>query len=159
MSGASARLEGFQTDFEENPLRTFTRTAAFGASAALALAALTGCAGGAQSVADACTIVEDGVMDLQSESEAMNEAVQADDIDAVSASYSDLSDRFDEIAGEVTNDEVKPLVDEMAEGISTFSDLLGEAESFTDVAASQEFGDTATRMAEVGTELGELCEF
>lgn len=141
-------------------MRTITRTAAFGASAALALAALTGCAGaGPQSVADACSVVEDGMTELQTEFAGMTSALESDDIKAIADNYSKLGERFSDITAKVTNEEVKPLVTEMSDGIVVFSNILNDSESFADAAGSAEFTDAATKMTEAGAELGELCEF
>ena len=160
MSHPSARLEGFRTDFRRFLLRTITRTAAFGASAALALAALTGCAGaGPQSVTDACSIVEDGMTELQKEFAGMTSALESDDIKAIADNYAQLGDRFKDITAKVTNEEVKPLISDMSDGITVFSEILTDSDSFASAAGSTEFTDAATKMTEAGAELGTLCKF
>lgn len=138
-------------------MRTFTRTAALGASAALALAALTGCAGGSQSVADACEVVNEGMTEIQSEVQGMATNLQSGDLTGMSELFAKLETKFEEVSGNVTNEEVSAVVTDMHEGLQGFNESLSGAENITDLATGEEFGAAAQKMQAAGTKFTELC--
>ena len=138
-------------------MRTLTRTAAFGASAALALAALTGCSGGAQSVADACAVVNDGMTSIQSEFQNVGTSLQSGDLTGLTEMFSTLETKFSEVSDKVTNEEVAAVVHDMHEGITTFNKSLDGAESIVDLAGAEEFSAAAAQMQSASTKFTELC--
>lgn len=101
---------------------------ASGLIAATGLAiALVGCAGG-QSTADACKIANDNFAEVQQEVQDNSQAavdgmMNGEDVDFDSL-FAPVNDALAKTQEEVTNDEVKPVVDNFATSIQGLTDEL-----------------------------------
>jgi hypothetical protein len=130
------------------------------AIAGLSIAALTGCAGGAQSVADACSTAQTVVADVQTEMAEVSVDASGGDFSKVTDAFSSLKGKLDEAAGKVSNDEVKSALSGLSAKVSDFAKLFdgvsdGDLTALADKA--DEFQAAATGVQDAGTKLATLC--
>lgn len=142
-------------------MRTPTRTLSAVAAAALGFAALTGCSAGAapssQSVADGCLVVADGIGELESEMAGMSADLQAGDLSSVGTVMSSMRDALAELQPQVTNAEVRDVVDDMHGALTTFTASLGSAETLADLSTDESFAAAGEQMSTAGEQFSELC--
>lgn len=138
-------------------MNKITRIAGASAAAALALAALTGCAAGSQSTADACKIVSEGMTKVQSEFADLSTTMQSGDVSTLGDAFSKLTTTLDELGGKVTNEEVSATVTELRDGYQAFGELFKDAKSITDLTDVDAMTEASTKISTASLEFAELC--
>jgi PBP1b-binding outer membrane lipoprotein LpoB len=147
-----------------------TRTNGLSIFAMLGVAGLilTGCSssddgsdgGGAsasnQSVEEACSVLIEGVSDMQTELTENADTLQSDPT-AAAAAYEEVVALFQENADKVTNEDVKPIADEVEEVFVTFGDTIDAAATDPESVDPQAVTDYTTDLQEATTELDEVC--
>ncbi|MBN9181202.1 hypothetical protein [Microbacterium sp.] len=131
--------------------------------AALGATALTGCSafggtadgkatGGAasgQSVAEACSVAQTSMADVQTDmSDSLSGLGKGDVTGAVDA-MNTLGEKFDEVESKVTNAKVKSALTDMGDKISEFGDLLASAKD----GGLQALADKADKIQSISTDI------
>lgn len=117
---------------------------------------LTGCAGGAQSKADACKVIESEVTDSAAQLQSGLSTLSSDPEGAV-AQLDEFADTFDSAAGKVTNEDVKKSADASVAALKAF---ITEAKTAVDDPASADqtkLTDSLTKLQDEFTTLGTTC--
>lgn len=135
-------------------------------TAAATLLLLAGCSAGGQSVADACSIAEEKVNAAQGDlTEAMSAATSGD-MDSVGDLIGNFTAALDEAESEITNEEVKPLIEDLNAQFGQVGTALEELAGVdtsdpTNVDQLTEISDEMMTVSQdaqtTATELGELC--
>lgn len=138
------------------------------ATAGLAFS-LAACGGSSQSVADACTILEDEMAAIEGEMDAaLTEAMSGDSGD-ISAAFDPVVKGLDAATGKISNDEVKGAAQGFSATVEDFSASMAGANiadlDFTDPAAMEEiekFSEMVTAKGEdleaAGEKIATLCD-
>jgi len=130
--------------------------AAFVGAIAVAGLLLTGCAGGAQSKADACKVIESEVTDSAAQLQAGLTSLSSDPKGAV-AQLDDFADTFSAAADKVSNDEVKKSADASVDALKAFIDEAKTAVDDPEAADQTALTDSLTKLQDEFTTLGTTC--
>ncbi|WOF24628.1 hypothetical protein N8K70_08240 [Microbacterium betulae] len=145
-------------------IRRTTKTALLAATALALLPALSACAGG-QSVADACSIVEDGTAELNSSLTDISSSVTGGDSDALTEQVAAVDSEISAIGDEITNEEVKTSYDAFA---AAFSDLTSQLQGMADIdvtdtdavtEATEAMTASSTDLQNAQADLTDTCGF
>lgn len=131
------------------------RTSSVIAGTAIALMLLTGCAGG-QSKLEACTILKDGLLEVNT---ALSDSVgdlQADP-EAAAAGMKSAADDFETAVAKITNADVKGPATAAAGSITDFSDAIGDYAADPENADINAVSDSASAVADAVTPLQKTC--
>lgn len=130
--------------------------AAFVGAIAVAGMLLTGCAGGAQSKADACKLIESEVTDSAAQLQSGLTSLSSDPEGAVSQ-LDDFADTFSGAADKVTNDEVKKSADSSVDALKAFIEQAKTAVDDPATADQTALTDSLTTLQDEFTKLGTTC--
>lgn len=119
---------------------------------------LTGCSAGGQSVAEACKVISDqGAEITNSAQEAMGSA--ASDPDAAVDALGEVQKQFEDLGGDITNEEVKPVFEDFVSAYGELTDAIGiiaeDPENASDAMTAM--SDATTSVTEAGQAMNELC--
>ena len=139
-----------------------TRLSLLAATGIIALAGLTGCAGGGQSTAEACQIAETEFASFQTEmqtatTEAMTDPTKAGEV------FDQIGAKLDDVVGKISNEEVKPKLEAVRDGFNEMKEIFtGMADlDMTDQDAVADFSTKAqeisSTMMTAGEELSAVC--
>lgn len=128
--------------------------------AGLSVAALAGCSAGAQSTADACKIANTEMTAFSAELQESMSGLQSGDMDAVGKAMSDMEAKLTEVAGKISNAEVKEAMTGLSASVKEFAGLfdgidMNNPESLTELSTEMQ-GITADMQA-AGAKVQELC--
>lgn len=128
--------------------------------AAVGVVALTGCSGGDQSVADACTIAQTTMAEAQTEISGSLAGAGAGDYSTMTEAMKKLGAKFAEAEGKVSNAEVKGALKEFQTGIDEFTKVYSGATD-GDVSALEgkmnELQAASGKLEQASTKIQELC--
>ncbi|SBS71670.1 hypothetical protein [uncultured Microbacterium sp.] len=140
--------------------RTVRNRATIGATIALGLAVLSGCAGldDGQSVEEACVVLSDGMADIQTElSEAQSSLSEDGDLAGATEVMAKMEGELDDLAPKITNAEVTAALTGFRAGVRAFSAALAGTDDVKDLVANDEFAQVAESIQSAGTQFAELC--
>ncbi|MET0989834.1 MAG: hypothetical protein ABWY54_04220 [Glaciihabitans sp.] len=109
-----------------------------------------------QSVEEACTTLIDGVTEMQSSLNENLTELQTDPAAAAEA-YQGVVDLFNENAAKVTNEDVKPVADEIGAVFTEFGTTMDAAATDPASVDPQAVNDYVTNLQAATTKLDELC--
>jgi hypothetical protein len=143
------------------------RRLAFTAAAVFSLLALAGCSGGAtdgkaaaapadQSVSDACSVVDDGMAELQSQISDPS-TLASGDIEAITDLMDSMHSTFEDLSPKVTNADVSAVVTEMTDGLGTFSSSLEGVTDLNSLAGDENLTAAVEQIQNAGKDFAELC--
>lgn len=141
-------------------MRSYKTIAAAVVTVGVSLAALTGCSGGAQSVEDACGVVNKTVAEMQSEFQDASNSMTGGEFSTVVELFGNLESKLEEAAGKVTNTEVKEAVDTLAEKVGAYAAVFDGVDDGDIMALADKADDMTTlaqEFADAGQEFTELC--
>ena len=130
--------------------------AAFLGAIAVSGLLLTGCAGGAQSKADACKVIESEVTDSAAKLQSGLSSLSSDPEGAVTQ-LDDFADTFEAAAGKVTNKEVKDSADASVDALQAFIEQARTAVSDPATADQTALTDSLSKLQSEFTDLGTTC--
>lgn len=130
--------------------------AAFVGAIAVAGLLLTGCAGGAQSKADACKVIETEVTDSAAQLQAGLSSLSSDPEGAVTQ-LDDFAKTFEGAADKVSNKEVKTSADASVDALKAFIEQAKTAVDSPDTADQTALTDSLTKLQDEFTTLGTTC--
>lgn len=139
------------------------RRLALAVAATMALAVLTGCTdAGAQSKADACDLVRDGVAAVQSELAPLPDALADDDLaaaaSAVGAALGKAGTTLVALQPRVTDPAVGAAVSDLVEALTRLGGAVASADDPTTLAADEAFIAANEDVAAAGKRFSALCE-
>jgi len=109
-----------------------------------------------QSVQEACTVLIDGVSEMQSSLSGNAAELQADPV-AAAAAYDEVVALFQTNAAQVTNADVKPAADRIGEVFVTFGDTMHAAATDPESVDPQAITDYTADLQEASAQLDEVC--
>lgn len=109
-----------------------------------------------QSVEEACTTLIDGVADMQASLNENLTNLQSDPAAAAEA-YQGVVDLFEENAANVTNEEVKPVADEIGAVFAEFGTTMNAAATDPASVDPEAINKYVTDLGTTTTKLNELC--
>ncbi|WP_425838113.1 hypothetical protein [Microbacterium sp. PA5] len=124
-------------------MRTTPRILVVATMSIAALAAFTACSGSGQSRTDACIVVAQGLEDVQGEIAEANAALQTGDLDAMGESLDTAATALGDLAPEVTNADVAPILSALRTSIEGVRDAVADAGANGDAAAVTEALDAS----------------
>lgn len=130
--------------------------AAFVGAIAVAGLLLTGCAGGAQSKADACKVIETEVTDSAAQLQAGLSSLSSDPEGAVTQ-LDDFAKTFEGAADKVSNKEVKTSADASVDALKAFIEQAKTAVDNPETADQTALTDSLTKLQDEFTTLGSTC--
>lgn len=130
--------------------------AAFIGAIAVAGLLLTGCAGGAQSKADACKVIESEVTDSAAQLQAGLSSLSSDPEGAVTQ-LDDFAKTFEGAADKVSNKEVKTSADASVDALKAFIEQAKTAVDDPATADQTALTDSLTKLQDEFTTLGTTC--
>jgi hypothetical protein len=122
--------------------------------------ALTGCSGGGQTVAEACTTAQTALSDVQTDMTEVQTDAAAGDFSKLAGTLDTLEDKLSDTADKLGNAEVKTALNDLSDKVGTFGELFEDIDDGDVTAISdkvQEITDAATAVQESGTKLDALC--
>ena len=139
-------------------MRTHTRSLAVLATVAFGVSALAGCSAAApQTVDEACTVVADGMQELESEFAGLSDDLQSGDMSAVSTALTAMQDKLAELKPKVTNEEVSAVITDMHGALEDFNGAVDGSENLLELAGDEDFQAAGETMASSGQAYSELC--
>lgn len=128
-----------------------TLTAAFAACAPTPVPA-------GQSVKEACTVLSDGMTDVQSAlADAQTSLSDTGDLTGAVESMTVMERELDELAPEITNAEVRSALREFRSGVSALAEALRNTDDVEDLVANDEFAQVAESIQSASMRFAELC--
>lgn len=124
------------------------------------LAGLTGCSAvdAGQSVEEACTVLADGMADMQTQLSQAQDSLSADgDLTGATDALATMQRELTDLAPKITNAEVKAALSDFRSGIRAFSAALASTDDVEDLVANDEFAQIAESIQSASTQFAELC--
>ena len=140
------------------PARLPARILAVSAAALLAGAALTGCsASGGQSKTDACIVVANGLEAVQGQIAGANTALTTGDLLTVQANLADASSALSDLAPQVTNAEISPILTALTSALDKARTAVTDAGTQDADAATEALHSSAGDLQTAATQFNEAC--